>query len=347
MSWLGWLRPKESYSIVCVDIGATTLAAAYVHYSGVKPPEIVYEKKVAIEFRESESPEQSVFRSLQAFLDTVIKEGAPVLLRATGSGSVHIILVSVDAPWQKTSVRSEFVEDKKPFVFTRRLVDAVAEKTRVKTESKMLVDESIIGTLLNGYETAEPFGKEAHRAEVVILTSLIDERVAGAIVTTIRRAYHTHRIYPIAGTSLRYQAIRSLFPHERDALILDVTGTLTSIALVRSGILVSIVELDERNSSLEMWIERVKAELGNLAREYPLPRMLFLVAREPEGAELQKALAGASLSDLWLSENPPTVVPIVASILTQRVRVASADSPDLLIFLMALYWQQRERSNRI
>jgi hypothetical protein len=75
--------------------------------------------------------------------------------------------------------------------------------------------------------------------------------------------------------------------------------------------------------------------------------MLFLVAREPEGAELQKALAGASLSDLWLSENPPTVVPIVASILTQRVRVASADSPDLLIFLMALYWQQRERSNRI
>ncbi len=342
----GFFSPESKQSIVCVDIGAETLAGAYVHYAPGKIPEIIFEKKKPVEFRVGEAPEQGVFRALKILLDELIKEGSPVLLRATGSGSIRTILVSVDAPWQKTSVRSEYVEEKKSFVFTKRLIEAVAEKTRVKTDSKTLVDESIIGTILNGYETAEPFGKDVHRAEIVILTSLIDETVASAIVTTVRRAFHTHRIYPIAGTSLRYQAIRALFPHERDTLILDVTGPLTSIALVRSGILVSIVEIREAVASVEAWTERVKAELGNLAREFPLPRMLFLVARESEAATLQKTLAEAALATLWLSENPPTVVPVVASILTKRVRVASAETPDLLMFLMALYWQQRLENSK-
>lgn len=338
---LGGSSGRRRESIIIVDVGTRILTAAYVHYAEKHTPTLVYEKRIPVEFREGEKPEQSVFRSLKMLADLVVREGAPVLKRATGSGSAHEILVSIDAPWQRTSVRTEYVEDKKPFLFTKRLVDAVIEKTRGKVEGKMLVDESVIGTVLNGYETSAPYGKEAHRAEIVILTSIIDEAVANAIVSTLRRSFHTRRVFPIAGASLRYQAIRTIFPHERDALILDVTGPLTSIALVRHSFLMSLREVSDSIETVGEWTERVKAELMELSRRYPLPRSLFLVAREPEAPALQEALASAHLSELWLSENPPTIVTVLASHLTELIHVTTTGVPDLVVLLEAVFWQRR------
>lgn len=328
-------------SVVLIDIGARTVAGAYAHFAPGELPILVYERSLPVEFREGELQEQAVFRALKALGETLLHEGAPALARATGSSTVKNILVSIDAPWQKTSVRSEYLEEKKPFVFTKRLVAAVLEKTKVKPPGKMLVNESVIGTILNGYETKDPYGKEVHRAEIVILTSLIDESVANSILSIVRGLYHTRHITPIAGTSLRYQAMRKAFPHERDTLMLDVTGPLTSIALIRRDLFMSIMQIADGLATTDAWVQQVTMELIELSRHYPLPRTIFLLAREPDIYPLQKALAAANLGELWLSENPPTIVPVLASHLTQFVRRVTTGTPDLLLLLMALYWQSQ------
>lgn len=335
---------SDAESIVLIDIGARTVSGAYAHYVQGKPPVILYERSLPVEFREGEAQEQSVLRALKLLGETLLREGAPALQRATGRGSAQGILVSIDAPWQRTSVRTEYVEEKKPFLFTKRLVSAVLDKTKVKPPGKMLVDESVIGTILNGYVTSNPYNKEAHRAEIVILTSLIDEVIAKNIVSTLRSIYHTRNVTPIAGSSLRYQAVRAVFPHERDALILDVTGPLTSIALIRKDLFMSIVQITDMLPTVEAWVERVMAELVNVARRYPLPRTIFLLAREPEVLELQKALATASLGELWLSDSPPAIVPVLSSHLTGLVHQATTEIPDLLMLLMVLYWRYRAPS---
>lgn len=332
---------SDAESVVLIDIGARTLSGAYAHYEKGKPPVILYEHSLPVEFREGEPQEQSVLRSLKVLGETLLREGAPALQRATGRGSTEGILVSIDAPWQRTSVRTEYVEEKKPFLFTKRLVSAVLEKTQVKPPGKMLVDESVIGTILNGYVTGNPYGKEAHRSEIVILTSLIDETIAKHIVSTLRSIYHTRNVLPIAGSSLRYQAVRNVFPHERDALILDVTGPLTSIALIRKNLFMSIIQVTDMLPTVDAWVARVMAELVNVARRYPLPRTIFLLAREPEVLELQKALATESLGELWLSDSPPTIVPILSSHLSTFVHQATTEVPDLLMLLMVIYWCYR------
>ena len=233
-------RSKRAESVVLIDIGGSSVAGAYAHYKENQPPALLYTRRVPIELREGEAHERAMLRALKVLGDILIREGAPTLARATGEGTVDLILVSVDAPWQETSVRTENFERETPFVFTKSMVAKTLEKNHIVVPEKLLGDESIIGTILNGYETTDPYGKKVHRASLVILTSLIDKNIAEGILSIIQSLYHTKRILPIAGSSLRYQVMRSVFPHERDALILDATGPLTSIMLVRKGLFMAV-----------------------------------------------------------------------------------------------------------
>ncbi|MFA5998094.1 MAG: hypothetical protein WC814_01780 [Candidatus Paceibacterota bacterium] len=342
MSFFGdFFRTQRTESVALIDIGAASVAGAYVQYAPDTQPVLLYTRRLPIERRDRETHERAMFRALEVLGAALIREGAPALLRATGSGSINAVLVSVDAPWQKTSIRTEYFERKTPFTFSKKLVSAALEKTSAAAPGELLVDESIIGTILNGYETRDPYGKEVHRASVVILTSRIDEHVAGGITSLMRSLYHTKHILSIAGSSLRYQAMRIAFPHEREALILDATGPLTSLALVRRDLLVDVVNVRSHTNGTHAWLKEVLDELAELAEKFPLPRTIFLLAPASEIESLRKMLDTTDLGKLWLSDNPPKIVSVMGSHLSGLVRQATTASPDLSLLLMALYFRHR------
>lgn len=343
MSLFAGLLPKskKAESVIVIDIGAESIAGAYVRYVDGELPAILYTRRMPVEFHKGELEEQAMLRALKILGDTLVSEGAPVLSRSTGSGTANTIVVSVDAPWQKTSVRSEQLEQDEPFVFTKALVSAKVHQTSAEAKGKMLVDESVIGTILNGYETSEPYGKKAQRAEIVILTSLIDEHIATTITSTLQSIYHTKGIQPIAGTSLRCQAMYAAFPHEHDVLILDASGALTSIALLRKGLFVSIVDVPSAKTA-DAWVKNVGAALAELAGRYPLPRTIFLLARDTDVAELRETLDKAKLESLWLSDDPPKMVSVLASHVAGLVKQVTTAAPDLQLILMALYYAHRD-----
>lgn len=236
----------------------------------------------------------------------------------------------------------EHFEQEEPFTFSKSMMAAALKKTRTASDNgRLLVDESVIGTILNGYETHNPYGKKANRASVVILTSLIDENIAENIHSILRVLYHTKNVFSIAGSSLRYQALRTAFPHERDALVLDATEPLTSVSLVRRNLLVNVTEIPGNTNNAASWSKNISRELASLAKQFPLPRTIFLLAREPKDASLHKALDAANLSSFWLSDNPPRIVVVAGTHIASLVRQAAGVSPDLSILLMALYLQRR------
>ena len=335
-------NPTHAESIVLIDISAGSVAGAYAHYKEKEIPSVIYTRRLPIEIRADEPHEDAMLRALSVLGSALIREGAPVLARTTGSGSADTILVSVDAPWQETKVHTEHFERKTPFTFTKSMVDTALEKTRVATPGKILADESIIGTILNGYETREPYGKTVHRASIVILTSCIDEKISESIVKILRSLFHTKNILSIAGSSLRYQAIRAAFPHERDALILDAIGPLISIVLVRKDLLAAVTEVsDAVSAGTGSWGQKVIGEFTELAKQYPLPRTIFLLAQEQNASSFERALNSAKLGKLWLSDSPPKVVPVRASHISGFIRQITTAPPDLPLLLMALYWRHR------
>jgi len=336
-------NPTRAESAVLIDISASSVAGAYARYTEGETPTLLYTHRLPIEIRDSGEPhERALLRALEVLGSILIREGAPILARHTGSGSADVVLVSVGAPWQETNVRTEHFERKTPFVFTRGMVATALEKMAVTAPGKILADESIIGTILNGYGTREPYGKEVYRASVIILTSFIDANISEGIVATLRSLFHTTNILSIAGSSLRYQAMRIAFPHERDALILDATGPLISIALVRKDLLVAVTEVPDTvgtKDTIDLWVQKVMNEFTELAKRYPLPRTIFLLAQEQHASSLEQALNAAKLGGLWLSDNPPKIVSVLASHIVGGVRQMTTASPDLSMLLMALYYQ--------
>ncbi len=331
MSFLsGLFNKKQTKSVVLIDISAYSVAGAYVRYTEGAQPILIYSRRLPVEVRGNEPEEQAMLRALKTLGEDLIYDGAPRLVRAVGEGNVHSILVSVDAPWQKTSIRTEHFEQKIPFIFNKNMMQAALEKFDAAPAGWMLVNESIIGTILNGYETRDPYGKQAHRASVSVLTSYVDEHLAKKIHAMLRSVYHTKEIIFIASSSLRYQAMRIVFPHQRDVLILDAVGPLISIMLVRGGLLVEIIETSDR---------AVSAECAELARRFPLPRTIFLLAHESETVSKKEVLDTIDFGKLWLSDNPPKIVSVLGSHLNGLVQQTTTTSPDLSLLLMSLYFQ--------
>lgn len=343
MSFLSQLfHPIHAESLVLIHISAASVAGAYAYYKKGEAPILLYTCRLPIEIRDKELHERAMLRTLEMLGAVLIREGAPTLARHTGSGSADTILVSVDAPWQETKIRTEHFERRTSFTFTKRMVAMALEKTGLTAPGKILADESVIGTILNGYETREPYGKRVNRASVIILTSFIDEKISESVFATLRGLFHTKNILSIAGSSLRYQAMRIAFPHERDALILDGMGSLISIALVRKDLLVAVTEMSEdAPTQAGSWVKKVISEFTELAKRHPLPRTIFLLAQENNVSALEKALNVAKLGGLWPSDNPPKVVSVLASHVVGSIRQAATVLPDLPLLLMALYWQHR------
>lgn len=325
-------------STVFIDINADSVAGAYAQYREGEQPTLLYTRRLPIEIRKGEPHERAMLRALEILGSTLIREGAPSLVRAIGHGRADRIFVSIDAPWQHTSVRTERLQQKTPFVFTKNMVTSVMEKTRTASSGKFLADESITGTILNGYEIRSPYGKKAHSAEMLILTSFINAQVASEIRTLLQKLYHAEHISFIAGNSLRCQMMLKVFPHEHDVLILDAVGSIASIALVRKGLLVAVIEASNTLGA-GSWAERIGSELTELAQHYPLPRTIFLLARESDITSLRGKIDASTLGKLWLSDNPPNIVAVSTSHIAGLIRQTAVAPPDLQLLLMALFEQ--------
>jgi hypothetical protein len=208
-------KKKKSESVVLIDIGADSVAGAYVRYVEGETPVLLHTQRILIEVRDGEPYEHAMLSSLLTLGNDLIREGAPILSRATGSGRSDVVFVSIDTPLQEISMRTESFERADPFIFTKDMLDTMLQRTRIIPDGKSIIDESIVNSSLNGYETRNPFGKSARQASITIFSSFIDKNVSESIISTLRGLYHLENIIPVAGKSLRYQTMRSIFPHER------------------------------------------------------------------------------------------------------------------------------------
>ncbi len=317
---------KDSQAVVLIDIGASSVAGAYAHYVDGKTPILLHTSRVPINSHADEAYESALIRTLSTFGNDLLREGAPILARHTGSGASDSILVSIDLPDQEIKMRTESFERASPFIFTKKMMNTMLERTRVVPQGRSLTDESIVNAILNGYDTRSPYDKSARRVSLMVASSIIDSDIFDSIISTLRGLYHTENIFSVAGRTLRSQAIHDAFPHERDALIVDATGPDLSIALIRKNIFTAIA-----NSLQEL-------------AHHPMPQIVFIIADEPKLPVVQqmireeKSLFGA---------NSPKIVPVVPSHLSSLLRHAAPTQPDLSLLLMALYHQNHSFNGEI
>lgn len=363
---------KRARSVALIDIGSASVGGAYAHYEEGKPPIIYYTARVDVETREGESIRQGMLRSLSFLERLLIEEGAPALRRETGSGGVEKVLVSVAAPWQETFVTTTNIVQKNAFTFSHaHLADAV-KKTAVVPKDRVSSGHTVVATILNGYETSNPFGKRVTRAELVILASTLEKEAAHAIESSLRRAFHTNEIELTAFAPVAYTVFRDLYPHQKDFVVLDVSGTGTDAAFIKRGLLVEVRSVPfgtqdlliaarkagqrahlsavdmidpvanesfakESEEAERVWLDGLHGAFSSVAAVQALPRTLLLLADTNARDYLKRTLEKSRLRSLWLSDEPLSVIPITPSHLAARVKTRGLGDGDLFLALLALY----------
>ena len=317
-----------------------------------------------------------MLRTLTSVASKLVSSGGPVLHQETGSGHIDRILVSVGAPWQKTAIRIEAISETKPFVFTPALLSEITKKNNVPTEGYIKSGESVIATLLNGYETPKPFGKKVTRADMIILSSLLNEKVAKEIEKTLRKTYHTHALTLTAFASVTYAAFRDIYPHEKDFLVLEVSGEATDIAFVKRGLLVDVATIPHgvndlmrgaskngtsisinqtgavpplidpsRNARFtvqieeteKIWLSNIEKVLQEASARHALPRTLFLLADTEAREYLRRLLDSPSMRSLWLTDDPLRVISVESSHFAQFIKTRGNAEGDVFLALLVLF----------
>lgn len=369
MSFLSGLFTKESESVVLIDIGSASVGGAVAHLILGQKPVMYFTVRIPIERRDGESVVASMERTLQVVTEQLVREGGPALLRGTGSGRVDRVLAVVASPWQETRVKVETLEKATPFIVHKDAVMEAVRRAAAIPAERTAEDETLIATLLNGYETHDPFGKRAKRVDMVILSSSLEKGVASHVEAVLRGAFHTRHVRLTAFAPVLYAVFRDIYPHQKDFIALDVTGEATDIALVKHGLLVGVVSSDSgvndlarathepgatlsgplvdsaRNDRFRVktaevegaWLAGVRQSLQTFAERHALPRILFLLADEHAREFLHRVLNNSSLRTLWLSDEPLSIISVEASHFAPYVSVQNDATGDVFLSLIALY----------
>lgn len=333
MSLLGGIfSGRHARAAILADIGPRSVAGAFVLATSAGA-RMVYAKRLPVEARADESREAATSRALAILGEALVREGAPALQRA-GGANARDILIAVDSPWQELRLHTERFEKKVPFSFSSRMLSLAREKARAEVpEGLAYADDSVLATTLNGYDTKRPLGKEAHRAEVIVLASFLNQSVVQSLHDAFASLFHTRAVKTIASGSLRYQAMRAAFPFEENALIVDSLGERTTIFHIRSGMLSGLSETEDGAP----WGQGVVTHLAELAKLNPLPRTIFLLASAADGPGKQQELASAGLASLWLADSAPRVVSVSAGQAAGPVALGDTLA-DMPLGLMARFW---------
>lgn len=228
---------KHKATHILIDVGSASVGGAYVHFKSGELPTIIYNARINLDAREGESLEAGVLRTLQELTALLVREGAPAVHRELGNAHAEKIVVSIAAPWQETRVRSETIQAVRPFAFTKKLLNETVAKSAHIPEDRIDSGESVIATILNGYEIPNPFGKVVKRVELVILSSTLLKSVTEQVEKTLSAAFHTHEISFTGFAPVSYRVFRDLYPHENDYLILDIRGERSDLAFIQRGLL--------------------------------------------------------------------------------------------------------------
>ena len=349
---MGFLTSKKNrVSMAIVDIDSSSVGAALIQIEGNKPPVLYYSIREFTEVGQTEDPESAMLRTLNEVATQLVSKGSPALRQETGSGHIDRILVSIGAPWQKTTVRIEAVAETKPFVFTPALLSEITKKGSEIPDGFIRSGESVIATLLNGYDTPKPFGKKVTRADLIILSSLINKKIADSVEKVLRKTYHTHSLILTAFASVAYTAFRDIYPHEKDFLVLEVSGEATDIAIIKRGLLVDVANIphgvndlvraersgDQVDQIEKQWLTTIESTLQETAIRHALPRTLFLLADTEAREYLRKLLDSSSMRSLWLTDEPLRVISVVPAHFTEFVKVRGDAEGDVYLALLALY----------
>ncbi len=239
---------KESDVVLVFDIGSGSVGGALVLTSKTHTPTILYTFRSEIPFVQEVTGVRLLslmLRSLSQVTHALVHEGFGLTgLHYRHAGKMEVV-VSLGAPWVVSRTSFLSLRNKVPSEITSHIFSELLKHSNEETRPKekdipkdaVQIDRRLIKSVLNGYVTSSPFGKNASEAEFAAFQSFsipkVTEKISATIMEHIRpRSLHFH-----AFSLLAFLTIGKLLPVVEDFIIVDASGEQTELSLIRKGAL--------------------------------------------------------------------------------------------------------------
>ncbi|MEK7121013.1 MAG: hypothetical protein AAB840_02880 [Patescibacteria group bacterium] len=265
-------KNKNRSSIAYIfDISSASIGGAIVKFDGGASPRIIYSKRVELEAPPTVDFKRlslETFNALKKLALDIGKEGYSHLT-FTGDKTLpkyaHCFLSS---PYSLSETKILRIE-KPNMVFTKTIEEGLTEKEMtlfkenisskypaIQNGTETLVDKKVIEIKLNGYSTSKPYGKTANIAEIALYLGItskdillkFEDIIMGALKIDQKVNFHT---FPLAS----YFIINDTF-NEDDFSILDITGELTDISIIKNGIVLESLSFPLAKNQLTREVAR-------------------------------------------------------------------------------------------
>src|SRR3989344_905171 len=161
----------------------------------------------------------------------------------------------------------------------------------------ILMEKNIIQTLLNGYNVNKPYGKEINRIDITLFMSMISDEIRRKVRDIIEKIFNTDNILYNSFALASFSVTRDVFSAEKDFLLMDISGEVSDIMLIRDDVIVKTSTFPLGSN----FLIRKTAETLNIIPEeaHSLIRLFFeQKGLNTEHQDIRKALI--AIKEEWL-----------------------------------------------
>mgnify|MGYP003392725254 CR=1 FL=1 len=214
-----------SLSIV-YDIASGTVGGGLMEFSSRKEPKIVFTNRQPILFQKKPDSQKLLSEMLRS-LEKVTEE-----LAKFKEGKIEEVFYVFSSPWVISQTKSFTYKENKEIKITHSFLNHLLESQEKEikfNEDMLIIEHKSLNIKLNGYEVMDPIGKKAHLIELPILASAISRDVFSAIENTVAKFFNFRKSTSHSFTLLSCSTINDIFPDEKEFVVIDINGELTSV----------------------------------------------------------------------------------------------------------------------
>lgn len=246
-------RKKHTPYTAIIDVHSGSVGVAITHSEPfMKGPELLFAYREYIKIAENPDTATLIRALRHALFSAALQfsqEGLKALRAYDAHGSIEKLTLICGAPWASTVTRFIHVEDKEPFTITKEKMGSLIAEAERRDETEMsgsellkelnvrVVERAVINTTVNGYPVDDPLGKRGTELSLAHISGLVPQAIVDAaeeiqdkILPHASRIVHTFAL-------VLYCVVRDFYPEVRNALIIDISGEATEIAVMQEGTL--------------------------------------------------------------------------------------------------------------
>lgn len=270
---MGIFSKKKTEDLVLLfDIGSSSVGAGLFYKQDSGVPEMIYSIRQPIVLETKINIDRFLHLTIEA-LKIVAND---VCMK--GFGVPKEIYCVLSSPWHASQTRMLKLKEENPIIFTQKLADElIAKEVKLFEEEHKHFYEDGNGkattielknmkTILNGYESHNPFGQKAKEIEMSVFMSMVEDHIIDMIVENINRHFRSAKIKFISFIMASSTVARDMFVNQDNFLLVNIGGEVTDISMIKRDIIKESISFPMgrnfmvRGLALELGVELLEAE---------------------------------------------------------------------------------------